>query len=363
MKIKHSFLFCLFICIGIQSTAQAPVTLKGKVVELLTDKTKPVPGVVVSVSGESYDVTGPDGSFKLFAPDGLDFVTITVKGSQSNMLAPFEGKVNMPPMYQPIVVRLCNENNKKLISKVNELNTRIKTLQKNNKLSARQVELLHKTMIDTIEYYQIMVDNLATKLGSAEKENNVLQARIIELEKKNAALEEKLFLVLGEKYTEQQKQYSSITALLNVYISRIKDLHRAIPGDAMACVEAAPQACSRFYNTVEQYNKARNVINENKDLHVKAVEHYWTNPEVALALDQTYTYILKSIHEPLLFEKMNTVIIDPIKSNALNKSKKKPTLDKISVEGTALAEELKPMIEQLDTLKSKLNHLLSNSVQ
>ncbi len=42
--------------------AQSPMTLKGKVVELLQDKTKPVAGVVVSVSGESYDVTSEDGS-------------------------------------------------------------------------------------------------------------------------------------------------------------------------------------------------------------------------------------------------------------------------------------------------------------
>ena len=41
--------------------------LEAKVVELKENKPVGVPGVVVSVSGESYDITAPDGSFKLTA--------------------------------------------------------------------------------------------------------------------------------------------------------------------------------------------------------------------------------------------------------------------------------------------------------
>ena len=54
------------------------VTLKGKVVEIKGNKTVGVPGVTVSVSGESYDITGQDGSFKLIAPNGLDLSLIHI---------------------------------------------------------------------------------------------------------------------------------------------------------------------------------------------------------------------------------------------------------------------------------------------
>lgn len=343
--------------------AQSPMTLKGKVVELLQDKTKPVAGVVVSVSGESYDVTSEDGSFKLFAPQGLDFVTITIKGTSQNVISPYEGKVNLPPIDQPILIRLCNENNQKLMSKVNELNARIKLLQKNQKLSARQVELMHKTMLDTIEYYQSKVDLVTNKLTAAEKENKVLLAHIDELEKKNSELEEKLFKALGDKFTAQQKQLSSITALLNTYSSRIKDLQLAIPGDALACATNTPQACNRFYATIEKYNDARNAINENKDQQIEAVSHEWSDPEVAMQLNRTYTYILDKIHQPLLFEKMNASIINPLKARSQGKAKLKATTQKISAEGTELVNALKPMIVQMDEMKSKLYQLLLNSIQ
>ncbi len=362
MKPKSIFALLIF-ALCIKASAQTPIALQGRVVEILQDKTKPLAGVVVSVSGESYDVTGPDGSFKLHAPKGLDFVTVTVKGSEKYVISPFEGKISLPPMSQPIEIQLCNENNKKLLAKVQDLNTRIKSLQKSQRLSARQVELLHKTMLDTIEHYQSLVDDFALKLKASEKENLSLKLRIEELEKKNTLLEEKLFLALGEKYSEQQKAYTAITALLNIYCSRIKDLHHAIPGDAIACAKNTPQACVRFYSTVDKYNQARNAINENRNQHLTSVQHHWTNPEVALQLEKTYTYLLDQIHLPLLFEKMNSSIIDPLKARSQGNSKEKTVVKQISSEGGALAQELKPMTIQLDEMKSKLYNLLSNSIQ
>ncbi|MEO5583505.1 MAG: hypothetical protein ABIR66_12505 [Saprospiraceae bacterium] len=362
MKFNYFLVFLGYLTFT-SAVAQSPMTLKGKVVELLQDRTKPVPGVVVSVSGESYDVTGQDGSFKLFAPQGLDFVTITIKGTQDNVISPYEGKVSLPPMYQPIEIRLCNENNSKLLAKVHDLNSRIKTLQKNQNLSARQVELLHKTMLDTIEHYQAKVDAIAGKLNATEKENNVLKTRISELEKINRELEEKLFIALGEKYSEQQKHYHSITALLNTYSSRIKDLQLALPGDALACASNTPKACDRFYTTIEKYNQARNAINENKDQQLQEVVHYWPNPEVAMQLQKTYSYILDKIHEPLLFAKMNTVIITPLKDRSQGKSKLKTIKKQIFTGGTSLVNELKPMIVQMDEMKLKLFNLLTNSIQ
>lgn len=343
--------------------AQKSVTLRGKVVELTGDKTIGVPGVVVSVSGESYDVTGQDGSFKLFVPSGQGQVTITIKGSNSKMLSPYEGKVNMPPLYEPIPIRLCNEKNQKLLEKVEALNVKVKSLQKTQKLNARQIEQIHQTMLDTISYYQTVVEKTSIQLDLAKTANLDLLEKIAQLEKTNADLENKLFLALGEKYTAQQKYFELITTSLNNYISRLKDLHNILPYDAVACMGNTPQACNRFYAAIEKYNQARNNINDNKDQYVQATQHHWSNQLVANELEEVNNYILNILHQPLLFEKMNTTIINPIKDRSQGNTSLKVAKKEISTASKALAAELEPMIKTLDQKKNKLYNYLTNSIQ
>lgn len=343
--------------------AQKSVTLRGKVVELTGDKTVGVQGVVVSVSGESYDVTGPDGSFKLFAPGGLEQITITIKGSASTMLTPYEGKVSIPPLYEPIEIRLCSEKNQKLLEKVALLNSKVKNLQKTQKLNARQVELLHRTMMDTIAYYQTEVEKTTIQLDLAKTANLELLEKIARLEKTNAELEDKLFLALGEKYTAQQKYFELISTGLNNYISRLKDLHHILPYDAVACLTNTPQACNRFYAAIEKYNQARNVIHENKDQYLQATEHYWSGDFVAAELGDVNNFILNTLHQPYLFEKMNNTIINPIKDRSQGNTNLKAAKKEISASSKALAADLDPLIKQLDQKKNKLYNHLTNSIQ
>lgn len=360
---KSGLTIVLVLFLSTISLAQKSVTLRGKVVELTGDKTIGVPGVVVSVSGESYDVTGQDGSFKLFAPDGLGQITITIKGSASTMLSPYEGKVSIPPLYEPIEIRLCSEKNQKLLEKVALLNSKIKNLQKTQKLNARQVEQLHHTMLDTIAYYQTQIEKAAVQLDLAKTANLELLEQISRLEKKNSELEDQLFLALGEKYTAQQKYFELISTGLNNYISRLKDLHQILPYDAVACLTNTPQACNRFYGAIEKYNQARNVINENKDQYLQATKHYWAGEYVANELEAINQYILNTIHQPYLFEKMNTTIINPIKERSQGNTSLKVAKKEIAAASKSLAGDLDPLIKQLDHKKNKLYNYLTNSIQ
>jgi hypothetical protein len=360
---KSGLIFMLGLIFSAPGFAQKSVTLRGKVVELTGDKTVGVPGVVVSVSGESYDVTGQDGSFKLFAPGGLGQITITIKGSASTMLTPYEGKVNIPPLDEPILIKLCSEKNQKLLEKVALLNSKVKSLQKTQKLNARQVELLHRTMMDTIAYYQTEVEKATVQLDLAKTANLELLEKIAQLEKTNAELEDKLFLALGEKYTAQQKYFELISTGLNNYISRLKDLHQILPYDAVACLTNTPQACNRFYAAIEKYNQARNVINENKDQYLQAAEHYWSGDFVAAELGEVNHFILNTLHQPYLFEKMNATIINPIKERSQGNTNLKVAKKEISAASKALAADLDPLIKQLDQKKNKLYHYLTNSIQ
>lgn len=362
-NMKSGLIFAVALIFSTQIFAQKSVTLRGKVVELTGDKTVGVPGVVVSVSGESYDVTGQDGSFKLFAPDGLGQVTITIKGSASTMLSPYEGKVNLPPLYEPIEIKLSSVKNQKLLEKVAALNLKIKSLQKTQKLNARQVELLHHTMLDTIAYYQTQIEKTTVQLDLAKTANLELIEQIARLEKKNADLEDKLFLALGEKYTAQHKYFELISTGINNYISRLKDLHHILPYDAVACMSNTPQACNRFYASIEKYNQARNVIHENKDQYLQASQHYWSQEEVATGLEDINNFILNSIHQPYLFEKMNTAIINPIKERSQGNTSLKVAKKEVATASKSLAAELEPLIKQLDQKKTKLYNYLTNSIQ
>lgn len=360
MKIL-SFFTLIFFSLSLLS--QNLVTLRGKVVEIKGNKSVGVPGVTVSVSGESYDITGQDGSFKLVAPNGLDFVTISIKGSSSPMISPFEGKINLPPQHEPIEIKLCNENNERLTRKINELSVKIKSLQKNQKLSNHQIELLQRTMVDTIIYYQNRVDNLAENNEKSNAQNSALKEQIKLLEDKNAQLEQKLFLALGERFKNQQVYFEKISSALNNYASRLKDMHLILPTDASACISNAPNACDRFYSSIEKYNQARNNINDHKDEWVNATREYWSNDEIHTELSSIIDYILNTIHEPKLFNQMNQTIINVIKDRSQGNISLSAAKKEIKLASTALATDLKPLIALLDNKKVKLFHDFTNFIQ
>lgn len=345
------------------SFAQNLATLKGKVVELKDNKTVGVPGVVVSVSGESYDITGQDGSFKLVAPKGLDFVTITIKGASSTMISPFEGKVHLPPQYEPIEITLCNENNQKLLRKVLELNNKVKSLQKSNRLSTQQAERLQRTMLDTILHYQSKVESLTYELTQTNQENIELKKQINALENQNTLLEQRLLDALGEKFKNQLIAFQTISTGLNNYISRLKDMQLILPTDAFACAGNTPGACDRFYTSIEKYNIARNFIYEHKDEQIGLTSAYWTNESLALQLDKTYKYILDTIHEPMLFEKLNQTVINLLKQRSTGQISLKAAKKEIQTNSKSIAEDLIPMIKELEKMKEKLYFDYKNTVQ
>lgn len=345
------------------SHAQSIVTLRGKVVELKENKPVGVPGVVVSVSGESYDITAPDGSFKLTAPKGLDYVTITIKGSSSTMISPYEGKVNIPPQYEPIEITLCQENNQKLLQKVADLNSKVKALQKTNKLTSQQAERLQRTMLDTILHYQTLVNSLESNLSNVASENTNLKNQLKEMIAKNEMLEQKLFAALADRFKNQQTAFETISTGINNYVSRLKDIQWILPTDAMACVTNAAGACNQFYSTIEKYNTARNYINDHKDEHVQASVLYWDNAMLTDELKSTYDYILTTIHEPLLFNKMNQEIINPLKQRSTGKTSLKTAKREIQVASKAISEELVPLIKTLESQKDKLYFDFKNSIQ
>jgi len=218
-------------------------------------------------------------------------------------------------------------------------------------------------MVDTIIYYQNILEPLTVSNEKSNSENIALKEKIKQLEEKNTDLEQKLFIALGERFKNQQVYFERISTGLNNYISRLKDMQLILPIDALACVSNATNACQRFYTSIEKYNQARNDINEHKDELVNAAKEYWANDEIPTELNSIYDYILNSIHEPKMFNQMNQSIINIIKERSQGNLSLNAAKKEIKLASASLAADLKPLIFMLDNKKANLFHDFTNSVQ
>ena len=335
------------------------IELRGKVVEVTDGRAKGVPNVTVKVIGESVDVTKVDGSFKLNIPSGKESVTIILENSPHPMIDPYAGRVNVPPPGD-LQIRVCAAENEKLRTKLGELNTRIGQLERQRQLSSRQIEQMHRTLLDTILFYETQVINLTQALGEKDAQLAEKKQEIIDLERKVASLEQQLFKALEEKYLRQQQTYKAVAEGLNAYRSRLKDVQRELARVSDCFLH--PQGCDNLYAAVRKYSDARNAIDETHNANVEAVGHYWESRSLPSQLEETYGYILKSIHEPVMLGTVNGQVLDPIKDYA-NKQKGRMAAKKEAERGAADAmQSLGPMVMELDVKIDAILRSLSETI-
>jgi hypothetical protein len=345
MPIKNQ-IFALVLALCAFPAFAQNLQLKGKVVEIKEDKVVGVSGIKISVKG-TYDITQPDGSFRLNLPRDLDYVVITLENCPHQMVAPMGGRVNLPPS-DLVLVRVCSEQNQKLLEKVGGLEQKIKAFEKERRLSRRQLDRLYETMLDTIQHFQGTVQSMTDSLARLGVEQEKLKMLIGNLENENRKLEQQLFDALGEKFLAQQKVYEEIASGLNTYRSRLKDVQKILPDDVPACIESPPQPCENFYATLEKYFSARQFLLEKHDGHVSDVNFYWADAALASQLEETYKLIFKKIHEPLLFERMNDQVRQPILLRSQEKISRKEALKRVKKGTEEILTELKPLVEELD---------------
>ena len=84
---------------------------------------------------------------------------------------------------------------------------------------------------------------------------------------------------------------------------------------------------------------------------------------MATGLKEVYRFVLDTIHEPYLFDKMNTTVIQPIKQRSQGNTSLKAAKKQVAEAGSTLAADLEPLIQTLDEKKSGLLTLLTNSIQ
>lgn len=357
MPVKTYIFPALFTLLSVSLLSQT-TELRGVIVEVSEGKPKGIAGVTVSVFGQDYDITDDKGNFSLHLKSKEDFVILTLENCPYPLIDPYAGQVNLPPPRE-LTVRVCARENEKLQSKVKSLNSRIGRLERDRKLSKRQLEYMHRTLLDTVIFYENQLTALTGTLSEKEVQLTDKQQQITDLEQKVTLLEQQLFAALEEKYLRQQQTYEAIAEGLNAYRSRLKDVYRELDGISDCFLH--PQGCDNFYSAIRKYSDARNKIDEAHNSHITSVEHYWENTTLTQQLVETYNFILKELHEPVMFGLVNEQVLDPLKVYATKKKGRLASQKEVTKGAEAARQKLEPMIAELDARIDQVLRMLSET--
>lgn len=358
-----SFLFFSLIL----SAQNSHIEVQGVVVEVTGGKKKPVPNIKVIVPGEAETVTDFDGSFTMYFPSDKEYISISLEGCPHPIVSPYAKRVNIPPN-EFLEIKVCAHENKKLRSKINTLNDRIRNLERQRKLNKRQLAAMHKTLLDTVLFFESKIKNIEDELNKKENElvekNDELiekDERIVSLEKEVAELEEKLAVAIEEKYLRQKDVFDKISTALNQYIDQAKNLRDNMrPVQIKAYFSSAP-ARERLYESIEKYNAARREVLDNHENHIVGVSNYWEAFELADELESTYQYLLETVHKEGVYP-MEFAVNDNLKK-ALTRQLSSGKAKKAAEAGaTEAIPNLNPMIDALEEKASDTIQKLKNNL-
>ncbi len=299
---------------------QTPVIeVRGRVVEMINGKAVGIPKVTVSISNTDSDITEADGSFTLYSKAGNQkFVRIAVTSMDNRqLLAPIEGLINIPPSTN-IEVLLCSQQNEVLKTKVSELNTKVKALQSKYSLSARQVQILQREMVDTILFYEQRIQEvqaLSAQQNAASKSEIQEKDKIIKrLEADLRQTMQQLLAAKDEQFLQKQTHFKSISTTFRQYLDALYNMRDMLLPDRVSTYFINEAAINELGKKINAYNAARDALLGHQDAHITAVQHYWkdsreggTGSSVKEQVEATYTYILTDVHDRTVYPAEFTV--------------------------------------------------------
>ncbi len=299
--------------------------LTGRVVEIRDGEAFGVPNITVRILDFDYDVTKANGEFSLQLPTDRDHVSIELENTASKMVSPYSGVVNLPPDNHLQIV-VCGEENRRLTEKLNQLNSNIRKLEKERKLSARQLQEMHQTLLDTIIHFELVIGGLNQRIEKSEEENTALSEELAARDERIRALEESernlvdaLSEALKEKFLKQKEIFEGISADLMTYTDRLKDLRDRCTPKQLSYPFRSPQASAQLGKKIEEYNEIRNLIVKNHHANNLMVREYWADTEVADLLESTYDYLLKDVHEGIVLP-VDSRVFGPVREVATNQT-------------------------------------------
>ena len=358
-QLNTRFLFIILALTTHVLSAQkgSGIEVHGRVVEMVNGKIIGVPKISVAISNDDYDITEPDGSFTLYVnSSNQKFVRLSLTGIENRqMITPIEGVVNIPPS-KNVEIMLCSQQNQALKKKVVELNSQVKSFQTKYNLSSRQVQNLQKEMLDTIMFYEQLIQiikadaaqqSVASKSVVQEKDN-IIKKLEMELERTMRQLIE----AKDERFLQKQKYFQSISAGLRQYLDALQNLRDMLLPDRVSHYFINTEAINQLNGKINAYNSARDGLLSQQDAHLTAVQHYWNDPSVKQQLAATYTYILNEVHDKTVYP-VEFTVNDAIKKYTTGKlgrqeAQKKAT--QASKEPYSRLTVMMPILEEKITL-------------
>ncbi|MEO1261501.1 MAG: hypothetical protein AAFZ15_22040 [Bacteroidota bacterium] len=345
--LKYLYLGCLLFAIVNPVYCQGDVIMvKGVVVEVSEGKKKPVPNIKVKVFGESEDVTKTDGSFTLFFPPEKEYISISLEGCPHPIVSPYAARVNIPPD-EFLEIKVCAKENKKLREKINTLNENIRKLERQRKLNKRQLAAMHQTLLDTILYFELRINNLENELTGKEVALNKKNEKIIALQNEVASLEKQLSIALEEKYLRQKDVFDQVSTELNQYLDQVKNLRDDLRPIQVKSYFVNPGAREQLYTTINEYNAARKKIINHTDKNIADVSNYWEKFELADELEETYQFLLTEVHQEGVYP-MEFAVNDNLKKSLTRQLSSSKAKKAATAGAEAAIPTLNPMIAVLE---------------
>ncbi len=346
------------------------VVLSGQVLEM--EAQEPIPQFPLHIDQVRPFTTDNHGFFKVPVPYASGVVRVQLRHPRYEILSPPEGSKILSASLKPNstvnleIWVLGADASDELKNQLFEAREEIARLKKNNEITGRQVEHLNRTLLDSIRVFhherkrfRTAVDSLENQLSEkVQREQqltgqlSMLKEQIATLEASNRSLITRLASALEERYLRQKILHDEITQSLLNYESRLKDLRDQLK--KVGFVFRSSQAGKYFAETIENYSESRNEINNTRETHSEAIQHYWEIPSLQEAYNRLVQLILRDIHDEEILPLNDSVLLS-IQEASVGKRVKVKKTEKTANE---TVERLDVKIELLeDQMKQFLNHL------
>ena len=315
-KLGRFWLFFLVFESQILLGQQTPlIEVGGKVVEMVNGKYRGVPNVGIGINRVDHTQTGQDGSFHLRYPNASNqkYIKLVLDDSVNRqMLSPTRGIVYFPPP-NDIEVWSSSKQNLALISKIGELNTKVKSLQDKYNLSENGVQKLQNEMKETVKLFEQKVQTAQVDYEQLNVKSNLelegKDRRIKELEKELNTIQQQIIETKDDYFSKKQAVFKSISSVLRHYLDAVQNLRDMLLPDRVSHYFINPEGMKQLSRKIDAYNDARDtLLFVSQDASINAVQHYWTTPSVKLQLEATYTYILSDVHDKVVYPVEFTVM-------------------------------------------------------
>lgn len=289
------------------------------------EKNNLVKDLLITLNGESVKT---NSSGRIILPFRADAHQVSVELNEVakySIVSPANGLLNLPLNPNDITSIMVADKrvivNQNLANKIVSLQQKLEKLSKENASERNQIQ-------KQLDY-----------LVKEGKKNNLSKSQL---------------RTARELLDGRDSTFPLVSATLNSYVSRAKDVHDAFETMAGYALEN-PQAFEAMKKTVISYNEVYENWNTQKSNFEKSINDYWQSKELALKYQNLADYALNEVHRTYILQ-LNS-LLEKINAYAIEKNNKKRRELKEHII-SSIKEELPGLDSRNQVLGEKINSLL-----